>query len=66
MKVYKLTEELVAKRGVYNGIWKFDPIVDADGNYICSLADGENENYPFAAQIRACSKIDYKPVINPI
>lgn len=62
-KVYKLTEELVAKAGIYNHIWEFKPFEDANGNMVCGLADGENENYPFAADIKKCEQIEFVPKV---
>ena len=63
MKVYKLTKDLVAKKGIYNSVWGFEPIEDADGNMVCGLADGENENLPFASDIKLCPKIEFVPKV---
>jgi len=63
MKVYKLTEELITKAGIYNNISKFEPIEDADGNMVCGLGCGENANYPFADNIKKCEQIDFNPKI---
>lgn len=63
MKVYKLTKELAAKRGIYNSIWGFEPTEDANGNMVCGLADGENENFPFAEDIRKCEQIEFVPKV---
>jgi len=63
MKVYQLTKDLVAKKGIYNSVWGFEPIKDADGNMICGLADGENNNFPFAADIKLCEQIEFVPKV---
>ena len=66
MIVFKLTKELTAKAGVYNNIWEFAPLKDANGNDVCGLADGENDNYPFVEELKQCPQIEYVPIPPPI